>query len=290
MKLTKQQVFREAKDYFFIMIGLVLYSLGWTGFLLPNEITTGGVTGISALIFFSTKIPIGVSYFVINAILLMFSIKLFGFKFSLKTIINVLIISVLLSYLQSVIKEPLVKGETFMNAILGGVLCGTGLGLVFNYKGSTGGTDIIALIINKYKSGISIGRGLLLCDVLIISCSWFIFQSIEKIVYGLVVMAVVSYTIDLVLNGARQSVQFFIFSEKYAEIADAINKQANRGCTLLDGTGWYSKKPVKVIIVMVKKTESTQIFRLVKGIDPNAFISQSEVRGVYGAGFEQIKA
>lgn len=289
MKLQKQLIIREAKDYFFILVGLVLYALGWTGFLLPNEITTGGMTGISALIFFSTKIPIGVSYFAINAVLLLFSIKLFGFKFSLKTIINVFILTFLLSYFQSVIKEPLVKGETFMNAIIGGALCGTGLGLVFNYKGSTGGTDIIALVINRYKSDISIGRGLLFCDVLIICSSWLIFQSIEKIVFGLVVMAVISYTIDLVLNGSRQSVQFFIFSSKYAEIADAINIQANRGCTLLDGIGWYSKKPVKVVVVMVKKTESTTIFRLVKAIDPKAFISQSEVRGVYGEGFEQIK-
>jgi len=219
----------------------------------------------------------------------MISIKILGFKFSLKTVISVLALTFLFSLLQSIIKEPLVKGEPFMSCILGGVLCGLGLGLVFNFKGSTGGTDIIALIINKYRN-ISIGKGLLICDLLIICSSYIVFQSIEKIVYGLVVMGVMSYTVDMVLNGARQSVQFFIFSEKYDEIATKIIEQAHRGCTILDGTGWYTKKSTKVIVVMAKKTESVTIFRIVNNIDPAAFISQSSVTGVYGKGFEQIKS
>jgi uncharacterized membrane-anchored protein YitT (DUF2179 family) len=285
--IPKKVIIEEIQDYFFIFIGLCIYAFGWTGFLLPSGITTGGVTGIAAIIYFASKIPVGISYFCINSVLLLLSIKIFGFKFSLKTIINVFILTFLLSFLQSIIKEPLVKGEPFMSCILGGVLCGTGIGLVFNFKGSTGGTDIIALIINKYRH-ISIGKALLICDLLIVSSSYFIFQSVEKIVYGLVVMGVSSYTVDMVMNGARQSVQFFIFSEKYEEIADAIIKQAHRGCTLLDGTGWYSQKAVKVIVVMAKKNESVTIFRIVKNIDSKAFVSQSTVRGVYGQGFEQI--
>ena len=286
--IQKKIVIQEIQDYFFIIIGLSIYALGWTGFLLPNEVTTGGVTGISAIIYFATQIPVGIPYLLINIILLLVSIKILGFKFSLKTIINVLILASLLSLFQSIIKEPLVKGELFMNCILGGVLCGTGLGLVFNFNGSTGGTDIVALIINKYRN-VSIGKALLMCDLLIIASSYLVFQSIEKIVYGLVVMGVVSYTVDMVLNGARQSVQFFIFSEKHDEIASTIIKQADRGCTLLDGTGYYSKKPVKVVVVLAKKNESVTIFRIVKSIDPKAFVSQSSVRGVYGEGFEQIR-
>jgi Uncharacterized conserved protein len=289
MKIEKKKVIQEVKDYSFIFIGIFLYCFGWTGFLIPSEITTGGLTGVAALIYFATGFPVWLSYFGINSILLLLSIKMFGFKFSLKTIVNVFLVTFLLSFLQSVITEPLVKGEAFMNAMLGGILCGIGLGFIFNHKGSTGGTDIIALVINKYKPGVSIGRGLLLCDVLIISSSWFIFHSIEKIVYGLVVMVVISYTVDLVMNGARQSVQFLIFSKKAPEIADAIISQMQRGCTVLDGTGWYTHEPVKVIMLMVKKTESTAVFRLIKDIDPDAFISQNIVRGVYGQGFEQIK-
>ena len=279
---------QEIQDWSSIFFGLILYSLGWTGFLLPNGITTGGVTGIAAIVYFASAIPVGITYFCINGVLLLLSIKMLGFKFSIKTIINVIALTFLLSVLQTIIKEPLVKGEPFMSCILGGVMCGLGLGLVFNFKGSTGGTDIIALIINKYHN-ISIGRGLLICDLLIISSTYFVFQSIEKIVYGLVVMGVTSYTVDMVLNGARQSVQFFIFSEKFEEIADTIIEQAHRGCTILDGTGWYTKKTTKVIVVMAKKTESVTIFRIVKDIDPNAFISQSSVIGVFGKGFEQIK-
>ena len=289
IKISRAFLFQEIQDWSVIFFGLFLYTFGWTGFLLPNGITTGGVTGVAAIVYFATAIPVGVTYFCINAVLLLLSIKILGFKFSLKTIVNVIVITFLLSVLQSIIKEPLVKGEPFMNCILGGVICGLGLGLVFNFKGSTGGTDIIALIINKYRN-ISIGKGLLICDLLIIISSYIVFHSVEKIVYGLVVLGVVSYTVDMVLNGARQSVQFFIFSDKYEEIADKIIEQAHRGCTILDGTGWYTKKSSKVIVVMAKKNESVTIFRIVKNIDPTAFITQSSVTGVYGKGFEQIKS
>ena len=288
LKISRAFLIQEIQDWSAIVFGLILYAFGWTGFLLPNQITTGGVTGVAALVYFASAIPVGITYFCINGVLLLISIKILGFKFSIKTIINVIILTFLLSVFQTIIKEPLVKGEPFMSCVLGGVVCGLGLGLVFNFRGSTGGTDIIALIINKYHN-ISVGKGLLVCDLLIISSSFFIFHSIEKIVYGIVVMGVTSYTVDMVLNGARQSVQFFIFSNKYEEIADKIIEQAHRGCTILDGTGWYTKKTTKVIVVMAKKTESVTIFRIVKSIDPNAFISQSSVIGVFGKGFEQIK-
>ncbi|MDR1371779.1 MAG: YitT family protein [Dysgonamonadaceae bacterium] len=288
-KIKQAILLQEIQDECIIIFGLILYALGWTGFLLPSQITTGGVTGVGALVFFATGIPVAITYFSINCLLLVISIKVFGFKFSIKTIVSVLILTFLLSVAQHIIKEPLVKGEPFMNCILGGVMCGMGLGLVFNFKGSTGGTDIIALLIHKYRN-ISIGKGLLICDLFIICSSYIVFQSIEKIVYGLVVMGVSSYTVDMVLNGARQSVQFFIFSEKFVQIADTINSQAHRGCTVLDGTGWYSKHPVKIVVVMAKKTESVTIFRIVKNIDSKAFISQSSVIGVYGQGFDQLES
>jgi len=288
IKINRAFVLQEIQDQSIIIVGLIIYAVGWTGFLLPNQITTGGVTGVAALVYFGTKFPVGVTYLGINAVLLLFSIKIFGFKFSFKTILSVLILTFLLSVFQLIIKEPLVKGEPFMNCILGGVLCGMGLGLVFNFKGSTGGTDIIALIINKYRH-ISVGKALLICDVCIISSSYILFHSIEKIVYGLVVMGVSSYTVDMIMSGARQSVQFFIFSDKYDEIADAIIQEAHRGCTVVDGTGWYSHKPVKVVIAMVKKTESVTIFRIVRNIDPHAFISQSSVTGIYGQGFQPME-
>jgi Uncharacterized conserved protein len=288
MKPEKKFIFREISDYFFILIGLSIYALGWTGFLLPAEITTGGVTGLAAIIFFGTGIPVAVSYFSVNAVLLIIAIRLFGFKFSFKTIINVIFLTFFLSFLQSVIKEPILKDDVIMNCLVGGILCGTGLGIVLNFNGSTGGTDIVALIINKYRD-ISIGRAYLFCDVLIISSSYLVFHSLEKVVYGLVVMGIITYTVDLVINGKKASVQFFIFSYKAEEISKEIIKNAHRGCTLLDGTGGYSQESVKVIVCMVKKSESSLIFRIIRDIDPKAFITQASVRGVYGQGFDPIK-
>lgn len=289
MKIDKKLLLREVTDYFFIFIGLLLYAFGWTGFMLPAEITTGGLTGFAAIVFFGTGIPVAATYFTINCVLLLISVKMFGFRFSLRTIIGVCILTFLLSTLQSIIKEPILSDDVLMNCLVGAILCGTGLGIVLNFNGSTGGTDIIALIINKYKD-ISIGRAYLFCDVLIICSSYFVFQNVEKIVYGLVVMGIMTYTVDLVINGKKASVQFFIFSSKPEELANAIINKAHRGCTLLDGTGGYSHKPAKVIVCMAKKNESAIIFRIIKDIDPDAFITQTSVRGVYGQGFDQIKA
>lgn len=289
MKDRLNKLWYPLKDYTMIFFGLFLYALGFTGFLVPNEITTGGMGGIAALIFYATKIPIDVSFGTLNGILLLISIRILGFKFSIRTIYGVVVLTLLFKVFGSFITEPLIKGETFMSIVIGSMLCGAGVGLVFTSNGSTGGTDIIAAIVNKYKN-ITFGRMILYCDILIISCSYLIFQSVEKVVYGFVVMAIMSYTIDMIINGIRQSVQFLIFSKDYEEIAEAINKEVNRGVTILDGTGWYSKQSVKVIVVMARRTEAMTIFRIVKQIDNNAFISQSNVVGVYGQGFDQIKA
>jgi uncharacterized membrane-anchored protein YitT (DUF2179 family) len=288
-KITKETLKQEVQDYFFILLGLSLYAFAWTGFLIPAQITSGGATGMSALVTYATGCSIGLPYSIIQFVLMSMSVYFFGLKFSFRTIVNVAVLALLLTWFQALFKEPFVHGEPFMNAIIGGIISGVGVGLVFNFKGSTGGTDIVAMIINKYKPQITLGKGLLVCDAIIISSSYLIFHSVEKIVYGLVVMGVFSYTVDLVMNGTRQSVQFFIFSDKYDEIATAINQVAHRGCTLLDGTGWYSKHPVKVVVVMAKKNESVSIFRIVQSIDPKAFVSQTAVRGVYGNGFDPMR-
>lgn len=287
--MSKKFSFDVFKDYLTIFFGLFLYALGWTGFLLPHQITTGGVTGIGALIFFAKGIPVAVTYFSINIILLFFSVKIFGWLFSFRTIFGVFFLTLFLSIAQSVIKKPILVEEPFMACVVGGLLTGLGIGLVFSANGSTGGTDIVALIINKYRN-ITIGRGMLFCDLVIISSSYMIFHSIDKIVFGLTTLVVSTYTVDMVLNGIRQSVQFMIFSPKYELIAERINIEAHRGVTVLDGMGWFSKEPVKVLVVLAKKNESVTIFRIIKQVDPNAFVSQSTVIGVYGKGFDIIKS
>lgn len=288
MKLTPRDIWNEVKDYTIITLGLMCYTFGWTAFLVSNEIVTGGVTGLSAIIYFGTNIPVPVSYFAINGILLIAAIRVIGWQYCIRSIFGVVMTTIQLSIWAYYIKEPLIEDEPFMSCIIGGIMLGVGIGLAFTRNGSTGGTDIIAAIINKYKP-ITLGRSILYCDLLIISSSYMLFHDLEKILFGFVVLAVSTYSCDLLINGIRQSIQLLIFSEKYEEIADHINRDINRGVTILDGMGWYSKQPKKVIVVLAKRTESTSIFRLVKQIDSHAFISQSNVIGVYGEGFDKIK-
>lgn len=294
--ISVNSIWTEIKDYLFISFGLLLYSFGWAGFLIPNKITTGGVTGISAIIEYATGFPLQNSYVIINIILLAFALKILGWKFFLKTIYGIIVLYIFLWLLRSIIVDAngnplsLVGNEPFMACIIGASLCGIGLGIAFIHNGSTGGTDIISAIVNKYKD-VSFGRMTMICDIFIISSSSFIPNyTIQNVIFGFTTLVIVGSAVDYVINSARQSVQFLIFSKDYDKIADAISQQAHRGVTVLDGTGWYSKKDVKVLVILAKKRESINIFRLVKAIDPHAFISQSAVIGVFGEGFDKIKA
>lgn len=294
-KLLKTKLGREVNDYLFITFGLICYALGWAAFLLPYEITTGGVTGISAIIYYATGIELQISYFVINAVFLGFALKILGPRFSIKTIYAIFTLTFLLWFFQALLKDDngqlpqlMGPGQEFMACVIGAGLLGFGIGLVFCHNGSTGGTDIIAWIINKYKD-VTLGRMMMYLDILIISSCYFIFHDWKRVLFGFCVLFIMSIVIDYVINSTRQSVLFLIFSRKHEEIAEGITRRIDRGVTLLDGTGWYSKKDIKVIVVLAKKNQSIDIFRLVKDIDPNAFISQSNVVGVYGEGFDPLK-
>lgn len=294
-KSLKPEVGREVRDYIFITLGLFIYSLGWAAFLLPYQITTGGTTGISAIIYYSTGFPIQYSYFLINAFLMAFAIKILGPKFSIKTGYAIFMMTFLLGILQKLINgadgiPPLLigEGQDFMACLIGASMCGIGLGIVFNSNGSTGGTDIIAAIVNKYRD-VTLGRMIMICDVVIITSCYFVFHDWRRVIFGFVTLFIIGFVLDYIVNSARQSVQFFIFSKEYEKIAEHIISDTKRGVTVLDGTGGYSKQPVKVLVVLAYKRQSVEIFRLVKDIDPNAFISQSSVIGVYGEGFDKIK-
>ncbi|WP_163718327.1 YitT family protein [Mangrovibacterium lignilyticum] len=274
-------------DYLIITMGMTLYVLSWTLFLIPAEITGGGISGLSAVIFYSTKFPIAISYFIINIFLILAAIKILGASFGIKTIWSMLVATTLFWITPGMLKEPLIN-DTFLSAVLGAMMGGFGIGLVFTRGGSTGGTDIIAMIINKYRN-VSPGRVIMYCDVIIIASSYFVFHSPAKLVYGYVTMWVLSYSIDAFLNGANASAQIFIFSKKFNEVADHINLYAGRGVTIMDGTGWYTKENVKIVMTVVRKREASMVFRKLKEIDPDAFISMGSVMGVYGKGFENIK-
>jgi uncharacterized membrane-anchored protein YitT (DUF2179 family) len=273
-----------------MLIGLCIYAVGLIGFIKPGGIVTGGLTGVSLLVEYATNgiIPLQNTYFCVNCLLLLIAYRILGVKFIVKTVFNVIVLTGLLTLFSMLITKPLIAEEPILSGVIGGMMCGAGIGLVFSVNGSMGGTDIVVALINKYRN-LAFGRGILFCDLIIIGSSFFVSQDYSKIIVGLIVMGVSTYTVDMVINGSRQSVQFLIFSEKYEIIANSINKELKRGCTVLDGTGWYSKRPVKVLVVLAKRTESIEIFRLIKNIDERAFISQSTVRGVYGEGFDRLK-
>jgi len=285
--LTKLNFWKKVKTHATITFGLILTAIGWMGFLIPAQITGGGISGVCALIFYATKFPVGISFLVFNVFLILISIKILGLKFGIQTVYGVIGLSIFFSICQPIFTAPIVK-DAFMAAVIGGILSGAGIGLVFTQGGSTGGTDIIAMIVNKYRN-ISLGRSILYQDVIIIASSFILFHSIEKIVYGYVTMAITSYVIDLVLEGSNQSYQILVFSKKHEEIATRISSEVGRGITLFEGQGWYSKEKMKILLVLVKKYESAQVLRIIKETDPNAFLSLGNVMGVYGEGFERIK-
>ena len=285
---SKQSLLRETRDYVMIALGLILYGIGWTVFLLPNDITTGGVPGIASIVYFATGFPVQYTYFSINLVLLLLSIRILGWKFSIKTVFAVFTLTFFLSVIQKLAEGVvLLHDQPFMACVIGASLCGGGIGIAFSSNGSTGGTDIIAAIINKYRD-ITLGRVMLICDLIIISSSYFVLKDWEKVVYGYVTLYICSFVLDQVVNSARQSVQFFIISEKYDEIARHINVYPHRGATVINASGFYSGKEQKMLFVLAKKRESTIIFRLIKDIDPNAFVSQSAVIGVNVEGFYRI--
>ena len=254
---------KEARDYVMITIAMVSYCIGWTIFLLPNNITTGGLAGIASIIFWSTDIPVQYSYFTINALLMLFALRILGLKFCIKTIYGIVTLTLLLSVVRSAtVGIHLLKDQPFMAAVIGSCFCGAGVGIGLSSNGSTGGTDIVAAIINKYYE-VSLGRIILICDILIITSSYFVLKDWEMVIYGYVVLIITAYCIDQVVNSMRRSVQFFIISDKYEEIGRRINHNPHRGCTVIDAHGFYSGREVKMLFVLAKKRESQIILSLI---------------------------
>lgn len=284
----------SGKDLLLMVAGLLIFSIGFALFVLPYKMTGGGVSGVGALIYYVIGFDPSYSYFIINLGLLLFALKILGFKYTIRTLLATALISVFIEFAQSWITledgtlYKVIGDEKFMACVLGGLTDGLGLGLVFLSGGSTGGSDIIASIVNKYKP-ISLGRGLLMVDIFIVSLNWFVIGDVETLVMSYCMMFIAINMVDYVVNGARQSIQFLIISERYEQIATRINDELQRGCTILEGRGWYSKQQRPVLLVMAKRLERKEIFDLIHEEDPNAFVSMSNVEGVFGEGFDPIK-
>ena len=287
MTVDRIRLWHTFKDYFFITLGVAIYAFGFASFILPHEVVIGGLAGLSTILYFTLGIPIAIGNYACNLILLAIAFRVVGKQFVVATIFGATMISLMMG-----ITIPLCGDifhlDPFLSCVIGGITSGIGIGMAFVHGGSTGGTDIVAAMVAKYTN-VPIGRMILYVDMIIISSSYLIFHKIDTVVYGFIVLFMCSYMADLMINTNRQAVQFTIFSRRWQEIATAINNEAKRGCTVLNGMGWYSKHEVKILLVMARKIESINIFRIVKRIDPDAFISQSNVNGVYGKGFDQMK-
>lgn len=293
------------KEYALITFGLLAYSLGWTIFLLPNNLVGGGVSGFSAILFYATGIPMGYTYFVINVILLLIALKILGTGFGGKTVYAIVMTSVCLNIFPNIVPHEFIEAFAVSNgkficAVLGGIIAGVGIGISISQGGSTGGTDIIALIWCKYRNA-SPGRVILIIDVVIILTSLLVPSYTETgellsfpeklaiIVYGLIMVTVCGYAVDVYLSGTKQSVQALIFTKKYEEMADAIAYDMKRGVTVMPAKGWFTKEDTYVVMVVTRKNDLNLLLRYVKSIDPDAFLSVSSVMGVYGKGFDAIK-
>ncbi|MDE6811065.1 MAG: YitT family protein [Muribaculaceae bacterium] len=298
----KSTILSNLRDYSAIIFGLLLYSVGFTAFILPHQIVIGGLSGVGTLVYFATGglISVAVTQYACNLLLLAFAFKLVGKTFVARTIFGATVISLFIGVFENFfmgLGHPLIEDVT-MSAVLGAILCGLGVGTVFIHNGSSGGTDIVAAMVSKL-SNVSIGRTMIVTDMLIVSCSFFLpfdgdlharlEAKVPLIVYGWVVTFIIAYCTDMIINTNRQATQFIIFSHKWKEIADSVNKEAHRGVTVMDGMGWYSKSEVKILMVWCRKIESVTIFRIVKSIDQDAFITQANVNGVYGKGFDTMK-
>lgn len=279
------------KDYLFILIGVSLYAIGYSAFLLPERIVMGGLTGVASLLYFAWGWTPAFVIWSLNVILLTIAFRFLSKQFVVRTIIGVTLLSLMIGLTQPFFAaHPLITPgkDAFMHMLIGAMLGGAGLGIIFVHNGSTGGTDIVVALVNKF-SRMSMGRIMQFIDITIICCSYILFQSFELIVYGVVFTLVATFMVDYVLNGARQTVQFLIISKRYEQIADDMNNKLHRGVTVLDGQGWYSKQEVKVVMVLCRKYESQYVFNLIKAIDPNAMVSQTFCHGVFGEGFDKIK-
>ncbi|MCQ2143156.1 MAG: YitT family protein [Bacteroidales bacterium] len=305
MNKLKSSIASEITAYLLVTLGILCYTVGWSIFLMPNNLVGGGVSGLAAIIQYATGFNMGYTYLIVNVLLLLLAFKILGMGFGGKTIYAIGLASVLLKVLPGLIPEDFIidfatSNGRLMCTIMGSIMSGLGIGIAMSHGGSTGGTDIVALIVNKYKN-ISPGKVILYVDVIIISLSLLVpsfdadgvaYPFVTKLAtaaYGFILITVNSYVVDLYLAGSKQSVQIFIFSKFYDRIADSIAFDLKRGVTILPAQGWYTKNESKVVLVVIRKTDLNLLFRYVKAIDPDAFLSVSTVMGVYGQGFDSIK-
>jgi len=293
-----RKIATSISEFVMMAIGMSIYSFGWISCIVPANTLGGGAAGLALLFYHITGLPIGMLSLVVNGILLVIGGTIVGWNFGIKTIFCILMLSISMSILQPLMQTLVPAGHTVFNldpvsdrlllVILGGIIAGTGIAICFQQGGSTGGTDIVAMIINKYRT-ISYGKILMTVDSMIILSALFVSDlGVDAVIYGFVVTAVMGYAVDVIQSGSQQSNQIFVFTRHYAELSDTIISTTRHSATILDATGWYSKNDIKIVLVICRKREAATMLKTVRSIDSEAFISVGSVMGVYGKGFDAL--
>lgn len=292
----KKTIGRFLKEYSLMHLGCMIYAFAWICIVEPAGGIGGGASGLSLLIQYATGLPMGVGFIIINSVLVAVGLALLGRNFGIKTIWGIASMALWLNLFKVIMPDNVLglADDKLLSMILAGVVSGVGVGICLMQGGSTGGTDIVAMIINKYRR-VSYGRVVMVSDFVIIGSSFFVYSAnpefaspITMIIYGYVMVGAFSYTADMMLAGNKQSSQIFIFSQRYAQIADIITHELHRGVTILDGVGAYTGQPSKMLVVMCRRHETNNVLRIVRTFDPDAFVSVGSVMGVYGKGFEKF--
>lgn len=317
IKISSRSILVGFKEYLLMTFGMFCYAFGWLICVLPAGGMGGGAAGLATIInailpaSIASFLTIGTLVFIINVVLLILGVMIVGWKFGIKTLYCIFTMSMMFNLVEAYVPQDLmirmmaeVDANNLLLVVAGAASCGLGIAVAFMQGGSTGGTDIVAMIINKFRT-VSYGRVLLMTDCGILISSLFLTTTITvlgediviepmsslafaRVIYGFIMIAVIGYTVDFVQSGNQQSNQIMIFCKDYEKMAEAINTKAHRGATLIDAMGWYSKTPSKAVMVVCRKRDTSMILKLVKEEDPNAFLTVGSVMGVYGQGFDAL--
>ena len=295
-RLCKFHIWDFVKDMIFINLGMAIYDFGWALFLLPYKITTGGGVGLCAIVQYATGFPMQYSVLIINAGLLLLAWWQLGWKFASKSLYAVLSLTLYLQLGQDIVTDEsyglwrvLGDNQEGIACILGAILNGIGIGMVFMSGGSTGGWDIIASIVNKYRN-VSIGRVLLYLDLFVIGSCYFLFHSWQMVVFGYVTLVVYTFAVDTMINSSKQDIQFTVYTRHHDLMVESIRMQTGHTATLLFAEGGFTHNDLRVVVTIVHKSEQVEVLRLIRDTDPEAFVTFHRVEGAFGKGFNVIRA
>jgi len=293
----KKAVAKTIWEYAALTVAAFIFAFSWEGFMIPNGMSAGGLMGLCTVVQYATGgfLQASVSYIVVNAVLILIAVLLMGLGFGFKTIYCIVMSSLAMSLISSTPALQCIPGqffyvrETLVIPVLAGILEATGIGLILRYGGSTGGTDVVALMVNKYWP-VSLSKVFFYSDFVVICLILFLPEkSFADMIYGLIEIVVFTMFIDTVVGGRRSSYQLLVFSDKFQEIADHIINNMDRGVTLLKAQGWFTKKDKNVLLILISQKQFPALSKVIKDLDPKAFISVTNTHNVYGEGFDEIK-